>query len=52
MTEARCTYTYLTAIHNCGWWLVVAVHPSGNNEFLQAFTNYEDAASYGMAQSL
>jgi hypothetical protein len=52
MSEAKCDYTYLTAIQNCGWWFVIAVHPSGENEFLEAFTNYDDAEWYGSTQAL
>jgi hypothetical protein len=39
MSEAKCDYTYLTAIQNCGWWL-------------EAFTNYDDAEWYGSTQAL
>ena len=52
MAEKKCDYTYLTAIQNCGWWFVIAVHPSGENEFLEAFTNFDDAEWYGSTQAL
>ena len=45
-------YTYLTAIQNCGWWFVIAVHPNGENEHLATFDNFEDAEWYGTTQAL
>lgn len=52
MDFKRESYTYLTAIQNCGWWFVIAVRPSGINEHLATFDNYEDAEWYGATQAL
>lgn len=37
---------------NCGWWFVIAVRPSGINEHLATFDNFEDAEWYGTTQAL
>ena len=52
MDFKRESYTYLTAIQNCGWWFVIAVRPSGINEHLATFDNFEDAEWYGTTQAL